>query len=239
MAANLSGLGGLSPLSMPLGSGTSHTEDVYRAMRAAVGTSASPADGLDDLWRQSRAIGKAASQQSIDRAAFQALPEAATDHLGAYERGLALAFTAATNEQERRERITAAWTSQIVSTSRGVEIDLQAVSENYSVIALDSDLSDTVHHGRIYPPRGSESSKGTTQYPNWSSSFVVSVVYSLPAGEVAIPLDELDDGERALNNALPSWVDFVISQEGPSGAGFYADGGPDGTSVADLTAIYE
>jgi hypothetical protein len=48
----------------------------------------------------------------------------------------------------------------------------------------------------------------------------------------------LDDGERLLNSALPAHVDYVVSQEGTSGAGFYADGGPDGTSVADLTAIY-
>jgi hypothetical protein len=207
-------------------------------MRSAVGTSASPKDGLDDLWRQSRAVGKASSQLSVDRAAFQALPIAATDHLAAYERILALASSSGRNEQERRDRVVAAWTSQIVSTPRGIEVDLEAISANFSLVATDHDQADGFQHGRTYPERGSEATRGTTQYPNFSTDFVVQVAYAVPSGVAAMPANELDDAERLLNSSLPGWVDYVVSQEGVSGAGFYADGGPDGTSVADFTAIY-
>lgn len=234
----MSALGSFSPLAVALGSGTSHIEDIYRAMRASVGTSASPVDGLDDLWRQARAVGIGAGQLALDRAAFQALPEAATDHLPVYERNLALASSPGQTEQDRRVRVTAAWTSQITSTARGVELDLQSVSANFSLVATDHDQTDSFQHGRIYPERGAEVTRGTTQYPNYSTEFRVTAAYSVPAGETGIPGDELTDTRRVLNNVLSAWVDFVISQEGASGAGFYADGGPDGTSVADLTAIY-
>lgn len=235
----MSKIGSLSPLAAPLGSGTSHAEDVYTALRSAVGTGASPADGLDDLWRQSRAIGKAASQQSVDRAAFQSLPSAATDHLAVYERILGLASSHAEDEEQRRQRVTAAWTKQIDASPRGVEADLQDIDANFTVFALDHDKTDSGLHGRVYPPRGTESTRGVTQYPNFSTEFVVTAVYAVPVGLTEIPDTVLDDAERLLNSTLPAWVDFVISQEGASGAGFYADGGPDGTSVADLTAIYD
>lgn len=231
-------IGSFTPLASALGSGASHAEAIYIALRSAVGTSASPVDGLDDLWRQARAIGKASSQLSVDRAAYQALPDGATDHLAAYERLLGLASSSAQTEQDRRARCVAAWTRQITSTSRGVELDLQAISENFSLVATDHDQTDTVHQGRTFPPRGLEAALGTTEYPNFSTEFVVQVLYDVPTGARAIPPTELDDAETTLNSVLPAWVDFVISQEGPSGSGFYADGGPDGTSVADYTAIY-
>jgi hypothetical protein len=234
----MSALGSLSPLSVALGSGTSHVEDVYRTLRAAVGTSASPVDGLDDLWRQARAVGIASGQLALDRAAFQALPEAATDHLAAYERNLAIAFTPGRTEQERRERVTAAWVREIVSTPRGIELSLQNISANYSLVPTDHDQTDSFQHGRAYPARGEEATRGTTNYPNYSTAFRVNAAYSVPVGETVIPAAHLTDGRQLLNDSLPAWVDFVISQEGDSGAGFYADGGPDGTSVADLTAIY-
>jgi hypothetical protein len=234
MSAN----GTFSPLGSSLGSGTSHAENVYVAMRSAVGTSASPVGGLDDLWRQARAIGKASSQLSVDRAAYQAIPVGATDHIPPYERLLALATSSWQTEEDRRQRIVAAWTRTITSTSRGIEIDLQEISPLFSLVPTDHDQTDTVHQGRTYPPRGLEASYGTTQYPNFSTAFVTQVKYDVPSGATEIPADELADAETLLDASLPAWVDFVISQEGPSGAGFYADGGPDGTSVADYTAIY-
>lgn len=242
----MSHIGSLSPLSSPLGSGTSHYEDVYRALRSAMGTSVTrPAqsgpldDSLDDLWRQARAVGKAASHLALDRAAFQALPDATTDHLDAYERNLCLAFISAENEQQRRERVTAVWVGQINSTARGVELDLEAISENFSLVATDHDQTDSFQHGRTYPPRGLEATRGTTQYPNYSTAFRINVAYALPSGITAVPGTELRDAQRLLNSSCPAWVDFVISQEGSGGAHFYADGGPDGTSVADFTAIYD
>lgn len=234
----MSALGSLSPLAYPLGGGTSHVEDIYRALRSAPGTSVGPEDGLDDLWRQSRAVGIGSAHLALDKAAYQALPDGTTDHLAAYERGLGLASSSAQTEQDRRLRVAAAWTSQIASTSRGIERDLQDISANYSLRATDHDLTDTTHHGRSFPAFGLEATYGVSAYPNYGTSFVVTVVYAVPAGVFAIPDAELDDGERLLNSALPAHVDYVVSQEGTSGAGFYADGGPDGTSVADLTAIY-
>jgi hypothetical protein len=235
----MSHLGSLSPLASPLGSGTSHYEDVYRALRSAVGTSASKDDeNLDDLWRRARAVGLGAGHLSLDRAAWQALPIGCTDHLDAYERLLGLSSSTATTEQDRRERVVAAWIRDILATSRGIEVDLQTIDENFSVVTTDHDQTDTVHHGRIMPAAGSEATYGTTEYPNYSTAFVVQVAYAVPSGSTVIPTQVLADAKALLNNNLPAWVDFVISQEGTSGAGFYADGGPDGTSVADLTAIY-
>lgn len=234
----MSSLGSLSPLSVAIGSGTSHVEDIYRTLRAAMGTSVSPVDGLDDLWRQARAVGIGAGQLALDRAAFQALPEAATDHLPVYERNLAIAFTPGRTEQERRERVTAAWVRRILSTARGVELSLKDISANFALVSTDHDQTDSFQHGRAYPTRGEEATRGTTNYPNYSTAFRVNAAYAVPSGETVIPATQLTEARQLLNDSLPAWVDFVISQEGDSGAGFYADGGPDGTSVADLTAIY-
>ena len=235
----MANLGSLSPLATPLGSGTSHYEDVYRALRSAVGTSASRDDeNLDDLWRRARAIGIGAGHLSLERAAWQALPIGCTDHLAAYERLLGLSSSSDTTEQDRRDAVVREWTRTILSTSRGIELELQDIDPLFSLAVTDHDQTDTVHLGRIMPPEGQEVSYGTTQYPNYSTAFVIGVVYAVPSSLVVIPSAVLDEAERMLNNHLPAWVDYVISQEGVSGADFYADGGPDGTSVADLTAIY-
>lgn len=232
-------LGSLSPLATPLGSGTSHYEDVYRAMRSAVGTSASKDDeNLDDLWRRARAVVIAAGHLSLDRAAWQALPVGCTDHLAPYERLLGLSFSSATTEQERRDAVVRAWTRTIRSTGRALELDLQDIATELSLVPVDHDLTDTVHLGRIMPPVGDEAIEGTTQYPNYSTEFTVTVAYAVPAGETSIPITRRLAAETLLNESLPAWVDYVLSQEGASGADFYADGGPDGTSVADLTAIH-
>jgi len=232
-------IGSLGPLASPLGSGSPHYEDVYRALRSAVGTSASKDDeNLDDLWRRARAVGIAAGHLSLDRAAWQALPIGATDHLDAYERLLGLSSSTAQTEQDRRERVVAAWIRDILATSRGIEVDLQTIDANFSLVTTDHDQTDTVHMGRTLAVDGNEATFGSTKYPNYSTAFVVGALYEVPAGSTAIPPLVLTDAKSLLNNNLPAWVDFVISQEGTSGAGFYADGGPDGTSVADLTAIY-
>lgn len=232
-------LGSLSPLAAPIGSGASHYEDVYRALRSAVGSGVSPENGLDDIWRQARAVAIAAGHLALDRAALQALPVSATDHLDAHERLLGLSSSAATTEQDRRDRVVRAWTRTIRSTARGLELDLQAIAAAFSLFAPDRDKADTVQFGRIMPPEGTEATFGTTQYPNYSTSYAITILYAVPAGDTGIPGAVLDESRDLLNDTIPGWVDFVLSQEGGSGAGFYADGGPDGTSVADLTAIYD
>lgn len=229
-------LGFLTPFAFPLGGGTSHTEDVWRALRSAVGTAAGPIDGLEDTWRQCKAIGIAAAHEGIERAAYQALPQSTTDHLEPYERMLALVPATTDTEQDRRTAVSLTWTNSLDGSMRGIELSLQDVSENFALLPYDDDLSENVIHGKWLPPIGNDA-VGHTQFPNYSTDYLIRANYTLTGGALVIPVVYRAQAVRVLNDIVPAWCNWQITQEGADGEGFYLDGGSDGASVLDHTRL--
>lgn len=233
----MAALGFLSPFSLPLGGGTSHIEDVYTVLRSAAGTAVGPAHGLEDTWRQCKANGIGLSQEALDRAAFQALPQSTTDHLEVYERILALTPAAGDDEQTRREAVSVAWSNALDTTLRGIEIALQDIDSAFSLLGYDSDTSETTVLGRWFPSPGDEISRGTSNYPNHSTDYWILASYALPGNAVLIDVAVRSAAARLLSATIPAWCLWQITQTGSTGGGFYCDGGADGTSALDITGL--
>ncbi len=235
----MSGLGWENELPLDLGGGTTRTEDVYAALRSAVGQGgAGPVDSLEDLWRQSKAQVIAGAVESTERAILQAFPNIATDHIAVYERALAITPPEGATDEERRAVIVVDWTRGLDSRMLTIDDDLQAISPKFRLEELGYDLSSYTLFGRMFPADGDEVAEGIPQYPNYSSEFVIRIVYDFAFGETFLSLETRLLAARLVNSVLPAWVDWVMyttSEITP--AGLYCEGGLDGTSVLDFTQL--
>jgi hypothetical protein len=234
------GFGWDNPFPFELGGGPTDTEAIYLEMRKAIGEGAAgPADSAEDVWRQCKAATIAAAMAAIERAALQALPLWATDHLEVYETLLRIPRAATTFE--RQVACAVALTEQLGADIPSVRVDLKKISAKLDVDLVAYAQALTTVFGKMFAPRDGSIPYGSgvtagllaTGYPNCSTDFVLHVRYTLDVGETIPPADLLARARRYLCNVLPAWVDFAIY----TGTGFYLDGGPDGTSLLDLTAF--
>lgn len=224
------------------GGGPSDTEAIYLALRNAVGEGgAGPEDGIEDCWRQARAIGLAAAEAGNLRASLQALPSRATDALPYYEELLALPPGPTDTDVDRRERATARWTSQLAGVMPDLLDELELIDASFGLLTVDSDRQTTTRHGLYYAPfDGSEpfnlgvfgNAIDSTAWPNYSDAFRLSCI--LPVADVTdhgpAVLNKLARASDLLGDALPAWCDFVTL----TSAGFELDRSP-----LDLTSMNE
>lgn len=244
----MAALGGLSPLGFELGGADSDMEVVYRTLRAAVGgdSGAGPVDGIEDFWRICKAEAIWAMMEAMERAAMQALPLFATDHLPVYEDLLFVGEEQ--NDTERAIAVTLAFCLQLAADVPSLVADLKAIDSRFSVQAVDYSQATIVQFGKAFGPRpgasgpaygsGASANVNASAYPNFASDFVLQVVWEASAGAPTPTPTILDSAKRLLNNALPAWVDFSITTYSDvDGFGFYLDGGSDGTSLLDYTAF--
>ncbi len=224
-------------LPLEIGGSSTEIEAIYDALRSAVGIGgAGPVDGLEDLWRQSKAIGLAAATTSIERAALQALPMYASDHLPVYEQLLGIVPGADETDAARVAAISTAWTNTLRADGEGLGLAIQAIDVRAGLDYLPNATGELVTFGKAFGPRPDDGSYGTstqTDIPNWSTDFCQLVTYALDPGQTNIPTTILLTLRRVLTEVLPSWVDYQIN----NGYGFYMDGGSDGSSLMDYKAM--
>jgi hypothetical protein len=239
----MGGLGGQNPFPFQLGGGTSDSEQVWAALRSAVGRRAGdapiePEGGIADAWRWAKAKAIAAALSSSERAALQIFPAIAEDRLDMYEAILLL--PGADTLAERQEAAANAWTSTFELDIPHVTAALQRIDPALSIDVVDPVRSVTTNFGQVF-----ESHNGATfgtgvaagvksaKLPNYATDFILLVRYTLAAGQPRIPTETRAAVAKYLNAALPSWVDWTLY----TATGFLLDGGPDGTSLLDETAF--
>jgi hypothetical protein len=217
-----------NPFAFEIGGGPSAQEQVYDAMRSAVGegNSGEP-DSLIEAWRLARARGFAAMVVD-DRAAAQAAPATATDFIPVYEQLLHRFFPASASEQDRRDALQDAWVAlpEAGSSELLARIQLLNPAASYSIVPR-RETRDT-QLGRAFQDHapasvradgpafafvnGTSGTKVTT-FPNYSTDFLC-LVSSPPLGGpgtwTRADILVLGQIRELLNLALPAWVDHRV-----------------------------
>lgn len=235
-----------NPLPFTLGGGPTDIESTWLTMREMVGGEHGPGPigGVDDLARQARATSIAGAERAIERAFLQHFPALATDALPLYE---ALYQTdGANNDTALRALLVVAWLPPEGATTPSLAASLTAISAKLSVSIEDADKTIVTVPGKYFAPEDNEPPFGLTSpvahtsavLPNYATRDILRVVYTLAAGEIAMPDDVVRDVEKLLQKRLPSWQTWTLTQLSfDLGAGFYLDGGAHGESVLDFTAL--
>lgn len=236
-------LGWLNPLPFQVGGGPTPTEELYLELRRAVGTGGrGPEGGLRDLWWQCVAQGLAAAASVEESAALQFWPHKMIDALPAWEKFLGVPREATL--VERQTVMSLAVAGFFDDAIPNLRAALQAIDEHLDVLPVPFQYVTHVQHGRAFGPLPGETgdayasgqaARQATDWPNYSDNFVVHVVYlgGVPSQRL------LAQTNRFLADALPSWVDFQVSNlaDGTDGIGFYFDEGDDLNSYFDITSF--
>lgn len=239
----MGGYGRQNPYPFQYGGGESDTETTWRALRKAVGAFGEGAEngagaigGVEDAFREAKAQVIAAVMAEAERAAFQALPNLATDHIPVYQKNLGVPPKA--TAEEDRQAIAAAFTRMPEADIPHLRVAIQEISTQADIVTTDDDTASYVHFGKWLAPRTGTPAYGigaaqSSEIPNYSSHFVTIVEWTLAPSEIIPPANTLADIESHLNEVLPAWQDYTII----TGTGFYLDGGPNDDSLMDLTAF--
>ena len=229
-------IGPLNPIPTRVGGGPSETEKAYGIITRAMGSGgvARNDDGIDGLWRRSRAKGLAVATSAYRRAIYNAFPHLATDMLPSYERALELTPAPDANEQQRRVAVWQAWIAQAGATVPRLSDELQGIDSRMNVLEVSHDYQATTVHGRAFGPHdagaeGPFGGLGFTIAPNYSTDFTQRALFAVGyAGLQASDARKLEQGKAVLRKLLPSWVDFSIV----TSTGFLT-----GTSPLGLTGV--
>lgn len=205
---------------MQLGGSPSRYEKAYAALQRMVGRNgfSENDDEIEALWRQAKADAMAALETFDERAALQAFPTLATDHLSLYEETLGLPTDPEQADQQRRDIIVPdyagvpqAWTSALVDA-------LQRIDTSVSIRTRTWDSAGTCEIGRWYEPfDGSDTydqngNRIATAWPNPSDMHSVIVEYNIGNGiePNREQLRRVESMRDHLNEVCPSWVDHHI-----------------------------
>lgn len=238
-----------SPLSFGLGGGPSPQQAVYDALRSAVGEGNSapgePHESIVEAWRYARARGLAAAQ-SDERAANQADPRAATDFIPVYEDILRLYFELATDEQSRRDALSARYSETLPVDHAALLAELQAINPDLTITDVDRAETRDTQPGRAFEEHdptavgatapamsitnGATSGPRCTGYPNFSTDFLLLALAPLIVSGTMGEEDKLRYAQLAevLNRVLPAWIGFRLY----AACGFELD-----TDLLDVTVF--
>lgn len=225
---------------MGVGGGPSDVEAIWQALRDAVGKGGAAAeDTIEDLWRQARARAIAFSSASMERAALQVFPNLATDWIEYYESLLGVVPPVGATEQDRRDEIARRFARELRADGQNLLTALQEIEPTSELLAVDPDKTTVAQFGVAFNARPYTAPFGTdnaSNYPAYSTDMIVTVRITLEVGVTQIPVLTYQRQEETLNELLPAWVDFAVTQVGSTGTtGFYLDGAFD--SYLDLTAF--
>jgi hypothetical protein len=236
----MGGFGGMNPFPLRFGGGPSPAQRAYAALRSALGgeeaNALGPEGGIEDLVRRCKARVMGASAATVEAAFAQALPHTATTHLDLWagRLGVELEETMVAT----RAAVVAEWLRKARGDLPSLNTWLATLSPHLSTAstpwlsAKTSVPGVTLTRPDFYMYA---TERAGSRIPNVSSRYLVRVKWDHVAAGAASPGPELRRkiGDH-LNVSLPSWVDWKIHQiSGP----FYLDGGPDGTSLLDLTPM--
>jgi hypothetical protein len=230
----MGGWGRQNPWPLQWGGGKSSFEQLWDAMRSMLGTKgAGPVGSLEDAWRESKVAGMLAVLTMAERAALQATPEKATDHLPVYESLLKLPRAA--TQLERQQAVGAAWTESLSAVLVRLQVRLTAIDADVTILPLDPDATHMFHFGAAFQtdaatfpfrPVGS-SSPLESSWPMFSQHWIMYIYWLNQPGGIPPAATRLLV-ERELNKSLPAWTDWRIITK----IGFLLDLDP-----LDLTAF--
>jgi hypothetical protein len=213
-------VGSLGPCPFKCGGGLTEQAKAYGIIKRAVGKggSAPNEEGIDGLWRRSRAHGLAAATSSYRRAILQAFPNLATDLLPYYERVLGVVLSADATEADYQEAVTVAWVTWITAVLPALAERLKAIDSRLEILSVDHDYATTTVLGRAFAPLHSslgEAPFGGVGYsitPNYSTDFFLRVEFAVGYTTPLLASDAriLEQVKELLLDVLPSWVDFEI-----------------------------
>lgn len=193
-------LGALNPCAFQVGGGPTLPETVWRQLRSGLGTQGpGPVSGVEDRWRQAKALGIAKVLSMQERAAAQAWPQLGVEHLPIYEAILGVA--GGDTLAARSEAAAAAYVGVPDATDPGLLAALQRIDPTIELVVVPAAESAVARHGK---PFGS--TQETAQWPAYSEHFFAFVKWPV------IDESKRSTVERLLNKSLPAWCDFVIYQ---------------------------
>ena len=222
----MGGWGRQNPWPLQWGGGESAFERLWMGLRAMLGPKGpGPIGGLEDAWRESEVAGIVGVSTMAERAELQGLPSKATDHLPVYERLLGLYEES--SDEARRLAAATAWTTVLSCINPELAAKLVEIDAGISIVLLDPNKTATSQFGKAYS--WVTGNIVGSQYPNYSNDHILYIMWSgCPLG--VPPQNKLAQVERLLNQVLPSWIDYCITNDTPL---FYLDGFMD--SRLDLT----
>jgi len=207
---------------MQVGGSPTRFEKSYAALQRMVGRNgfSTDDDEIESLWRQAKADAMAALETFDERAALQASPALATDHIPLYEEQLGIESDPNRPDQQRRDIIVPDYTGVPEAWTSGLVQALQKFDNIANVRTRLWENSGACQIGRWYEPFDPTSSndyetggdrKGTS-YPNVSDMHTVIVEYDIGNG-VAPSRDQLRKSQQMrahLNEVCPAWVDHHL-----------------------------
>lgn len=215
-------IGWHNPIPFQIGGGPTEDELVYEALKRAVGEGGYAKDetGIDGLDRAIEAGMLSTINQASERAALQAFPSTATDHLSLHEDYLGIVASEEDTDVARRQAVADQLTLVADASEPSLAVQLARIDARASLLSVPHNLTAVVVLGKAFEPQDSTPTYGPmrgTGYPNYSSEFYVPVLLNLgyvtptPADLLAIQRIK-----RLMREALPSWVHFsVITTPGP------------------------
>jgi hypothetical protein len=217
--------------SVPMQAGGSPTryEKAYSALQRMVGRNGFSIDDdeIEALWRQAKADAMAALETFDERAALQAFPSHATDHIPLYEDILGLETDVGLSDEQRRDIIVPDYTGVPEAWTTALAEALQRIDPAVTIITRNWENGGTCEIGRWYEPfDGSDTydqngDRIATAWPNPSDMHAVIVQYDIGNGiEPNREQLRLAEQMRAhLNEVCPAWVEHHIIYA----AGFFLD----------------
>lgn len=206
-------IGELNPCAFQCGGGPTLPEKIYEQLRSGLGKNgAGPEDGIEDRWRQAKALAIAKALDVQERAAMQAFPNLGVEHLPIYEAILGL--REGENLADRTDAVTAAYVGVPDATDPGLEAALQRIDSTISLVVVDATESLVAHFGK--PFQIGAATQDPAEWPAYSEHLFAFIHWPV-IDETKRPLVE-----RLLNKSLPSWCDWVIYQS----VGFVLDESP-------------
>lgn len=233
-------LGCGNSLPMQVGGSPSRFEKAYAALQRMVGVYgySTDDDEIEAMWRASKAHAMATFESFDERAAYQAIPEYATDHIPLYEESLGIETDTSLSDEQRREIIVPDYTGVPETWTSALEEALQRIDSLASIRTRTWANAGACQIGRWYEPY--EVSSGTTYdangdrtntaWPNPSDMHSVIIEYSLGSGVVP-NREQLRKTEEMLAHTIevcPAWNEVHV---------IYATGFILDQSLLDATAF--
>lgn len=223
-------IGGWNPLPAQVGGADSPARAIYSTLRSAVGSGAGPSwtdGGIEDWWRWCKALGLWIGIASVEGAALELLPRSMTFSLERWEQALGLTGDAPIEVRRRSlELALFASLSAIVADLRGYL--RESFDSEIDILSPTLETMCAAHAHRYLRGLPVWGEGESSRLANFSSGFHLTVVWpSLQTEEQRRPM------ARALAIRLPAWVTFSVVNS----VVFRLDGGPDGSSLLDLTGL--
>jgi hypothetical protein len=207
--------GWADPWPLQWGGGPSLIESVYAATNAVIGKGhGADGDGIEQRWREARAVGLGCLAALIERGANQSYPKSSAD-LGQWRRSFFLPDSMH-DEEVRRESMLRLFADDTGSIP-DLDEQLKRIDPRFSIVQKDWTDSLVTMAGRYFesfengPPFGTTAKE--TQYPNRASSYELVILFDLgsPVSPVGvIEQAAVQTARDYLQDSLPAYYDFTI-----------------------------